>query len=67
MSGCSISVYTPPDENELAQKIIRLLEDKNLRHQLGTKARVRVIEQFSSERVMNLTEGFYKQALEDCK
>ena len=64
---CCGLLYTPPDENELAQKIIRLLENKNLRHQLGTKARVRVLEQFSSERVMNLTEGFYKQALKDCK
>ena len=64
--GCGL-LYTPPDENELAQKIMRLLEDKTLRHQLGAKARVRVLEQFSSERVMNLTEAFYRQALEDCK
>jgi glycosyltransferase involved in cell wall biosynthesis len=64
--GCGL-LYTPPDEQELAQKIMRLLEDKNLRHQLGAKARMRVLEHFNSERVMSLTEVFYAQALEDCK
>jgi glycogen synthase len=57
---------TPPDEHELASKIIQLLQDKNLRDELGAKARARGLEHFSSERVMNLTEGFYRQALEDC-
>jgi glycogen synthase len=60
-------LYTPPDENELASQMIQLLRDKNLRETLGAKAGTRVLEHFSSERVMNITETFYKQALEECR
>ncbi len=60
-------LHTPPDENELARHIIRLLHDKNLRNELGIKARTRVLEHFSSERIMTMTEAFYRQVLEACK
>jgi glycogen synthase len=60
-------LYTPPNENELATQIIQLLRDKNLRETLGTKAGIRVLEHFSSEKVMTMTEAFYRQALEECK
>jgi glycogen synthase len=60
-------LYRPPHEDELARHIIRLLQDKGLRDKLGEKARTRALEYFSSERVMNLTEAFYKEVLEDCK
>jgi glycogen synthase len=59
-------LYTPPDEHDLAQKIMGLLEDKALREDFGQKARQRALETFSAERVINLTEAFYIQALEDC-
>ena len=59
-------LYTPPDEHELAQKITQLLEDKILREDFGQKARKRALEHFSAERVLNFTEAFYRQALEDC-
>jgi glycosyltransferase involved in cell wall biosynthesis len=60
-------LYTPPNEDNLAQHINKLLENKNLRADLGAKAKARVLEHFNSERIMNLTEAFYKQALEECK
>lgn len=60
-------LYAPPDENELAKHILHLLENKLLRDELGQRARARALTQFGSERVMGLTEAFYKQALEDCR
>jgi glycogen synthase len=60
-------LYTPPDENELARHITTLLSNKNLRDELGQKARQRALDYFGSERVMNLTEAFYNKALEDCR
>ncbi len=59
-------LYTPPDENELAHHIIQLLQDKPLRESLGAKARARAQEHFGSERVMALTEAFYRGVLEEC-
>jgi glycogen synthase len=59
-------LYTPPDDNELAQKIIDLLSSKKLRVELGQKAKQRLLEHFGSEQLMALTEAFYRQAVEDC-
>jgi glycogen synthase len=59
-------LYTPPDDNELVRHVTRLLQDRTLREDLGAKARARAQEHFGSERVIALTERFYKQTLEDC-
>jgi glycogen synthase len=59
-------LYHPPDEQELAKQIIRLLTDQPLRERLGTAARWRVATVFSAERVMDQTEAFYRRALQDC-
>jgi glycogen synthase len=59
-------LYTPPDEHELARHITTLLSNKNLRDELGQKARQRALDYFGSERVMNLTEAFYNKALGEC-
>jgi glycogen synthase len=60
-------LYDPPDENELANLISSLLNDKFLRDELGEKARQRALEHFSSKRIMTMTEAFYRQALENCR
>jgi glycosyltransferase involved in cell wall biosynthesis len=60
-------LYDPPDAQDLAQKIMRLLEDKPLRDSYGQKARQRALDHFCAEHVMDLTEEFYFQALKDCQ
>lgn len=58
-------LYTPPDVNELANNILRLLKDKALRRNLGEKAKRRVLSCYSKEQVLTEIEGFYYRALEE--
>ena len=60
-------LYTPPDEHELAAHVLRLLADPSLRAELGERARIRALEDFGNQRVMALTEAFYRRALEECR
>jgi glycogen synthase len=53
-------LYTPPGDTEL-------WGDAPLRQTLGELARQRALEHFSAEKVMDLTEAFYRKALEDCR
>ncbi|MEA3308129.1 MAG: glycosyltransferase, partial [Chloroflexota bacterium] len=53
----------PRDPNALAQAIIRLLRDPDLRHQMGEAGRARVAAHFSVEQMVRKTEALYEKLL----
>ncbi len=60
-------VVPPCDPEALALGIRRLLDDNNLRRELGQKGRERVIEQFSYQRMTELTVQMYNRFLQKLK
>ncbi len=52
------------DHDALADALINILKDENLREQLGRNALADVIARFSPERVINETESFYRSLME---
>ena len=53
----------PRDPTSLAQAITHLLDDPDLRQQMGQVGRERVIEHFSVERMVERTQNLYEQLL----
>jgi spore coat protein SA len=53
----------PDDPAELAEKIIRLLGDANLRRELGQQGRDRVVNHFSWDKIARDLEAFYDDIL----
>ncbi len=54
----------PDDDNELAAKIIRLLDDAPLRQRLGQQGRERVMAHFSWKKIAGTLEAFYDEVWE---
>ncbi len=48
------------DAADLAEKVISLIRDKDLREQLGRNARSTALERFSTEKMIDMTEAHYK-------
>ncbi len=55
--------FRAEDQDDLAEKIISLIEDKNLRKHLGMNARYTVIQNFSLDRMIDLNENLYRNVL----
>ncbi len=55
----------PADSQGLAQAIIRLLKDSQLRRSLGVSARKFIMDNFSKSKMVEATERFYQQSLKD--
>jgi len=55
--------FSPRDPDDLAEKVISLMEDESLRGHLGSNARSTVLEQFSFERMISHTEALYGEIL----
>ncbi|MEA3407267.1 MAG: glycosyltransferase [Chloroflexota bacterium] len=53
----------PGDPDALAQAILRLLRDPDLRHRMGQAGRARVAEHFSVEQMVRKTEALYERLL----
>ena len=60
---CGILV-DPIDQNEMASRMIKLIEDKELRKRLGKKARQRVFEEYSIDKIGRRKEEVFKIAME---
>ena len=58
-------VVPPCDPQALASAIARLLEDRDLRQELGRRGRERVLKKFTYERMALLTLQTYERFLED--
>ncbi|MBI4683240.1 MAG: glycosyltransferase family 4 protein [Nitrospirae bacterium] len=48
---------------DLAEKVVSLLNDKELREKLGKNARATIQNNFSLERMLDLTEALYKEVI----
>jgi glycosyltransferase involved in cell wall biosynthesis len=61
-----VGLVVPPRNPEaLAAALTRLIEDPDLRHHLGTAARRRVVEHFSTEKRIDRLEALYWKVLEE--
>ena len=60
-------LFTPPNVKELGDKLALLLEDRNLRRQLGQAALQRFKSTYTMNRVLSQTLRFYDQAIEGPK
>jgi glycosyltransferase involved in cell wall biosynthesis len=56
-------VVPPRDPEALAATLTRLVSDPNLRNRLGTAARQRVVENFSTENRIDKLEALYRKVL----
>ncbi|HEX7004885.1 MAG TPA: glycosyltransferase family 4 protein [Trueperaceae bacterium] len=63
LDGGAGLLFTPPDVDELTEKILRLLNDPELRRDLGARARRRAAEAYGQEAVMDQVEEFYRRAI----
>jgi glycosyltransferase involved in cell wall biosynthesis len=63
--GVSGFVVTPGDREMLADRMIRLGKDKELREKFGAAARKRVEDLFTIERNVQKTEQIYQELLQD--
>ncbi len=61
--GSSGLLCDPYDPASIAEQIIRLMKDSNLRHRLGEQARRRAVEQFSVEVLVSRNEDFYRRCI----
>jgi glycogen synthase len=59
--------FQPGDAHALAESIVRLLSDEDLRHRLGDLARARAEGVFGRETVMPLVEDSYRRAIADLR
>ena len=56
-------LFTPPDTHRLAEQVLTLLEDVDLRRRLGRLARDRVATVYARDAVLRQFEGFYRTAI----
>lgn len=59
-------LYRPPDSDDLAGALVRLLEEPSLRSRLAEAARQRATSAYGEERVMAATTAFYREAVDSC-
>ena len=67
--GVTGIIIDPGDENQLAEAMIRLLSNNDLRHQMGKNAAKWVDEELGWERIAAQTLKAYERAIElnDCR
>jgi glycosyltransferase involved in cell wall biosynthesis len=61
--GCTGLLYSPGDATELAQKMLTLADDLELRRTLGGNARESATNRFSPEKFAQLMSDVYEEAL----
>jgi len=57
-------LYRPPDVSELADAVVALLVDHDLRVRLGAAARRRAEDAYGERRIFDATLAFYRRAIE---
>jgi glycosyltransferase involved in cell wall biosynthesis len=61
--GVSGLLCDPHSPASIADKVIRLLKDASLRRRLGSQARLRVVQQFSTGALVERNEAFYSRCV----
>jgi len=61
--GISGVFFRPRDPESIAGKVLRLIQDKDLRERIGKNARAAILERFSFEKMTADTETLYKQMI----
>ena len=64
VDGVTGLLVPPRDPPALAEAVVRLLRDPDLRHRMGEAGRHRVEEHFSLERMVGRTQALYQQLLD---
>lgn len=65
VTGEEAVLVSPGDPDDLAEKIVELSRDKDLRDQLADRAKKRVREEFSREKMVSRTEQVYSECLRE--
>jgi glycosyltransferase involved in cell wall biosynthesis len=65
--GVSGLLCDPHSPASIADKVIRLLKDASLRRRLGSQARLRVVQQFSTGALVERNEAFYSRCVQESK
>ena len=65
--GSAGLLYTPPDENELADHIIRILRNPELQNSLGAQAKQRALTVYNKDKIINETIAFYESAIAELR
>ncbi len=55
--------FNTRDPDDLAKKVLSLMNDKELRMRLGKNARATALEKFSEDRMLDLTEAHYRETM----
>ncbi|GAB6182649.1 glycosyltransferase family 4 protein [Thermodesulfovibrio hydrogeniphilus] len=63
IDGVNGVFFKPRDPDDIAEKVIYLLKDKEKRQRLGEEARKTVLEKFTLEQMIEKTEKLYKELL----
>ncbi|MEO2064659.1 MAG: glycosyltransferase family 4 protein [Christiangramia sp.] len=65
INGITGYIENPTNHKEFAEKILKLLSDKQKAKEMGRKARKQIEEKFSSEKVIQKNLNFYKNVIEN--
>jgi len=57
--------FRPKDHKDMAEKVLLLIHNKELREKLGRNARRTVLERFTIEGMIDRTEALYRKVLDD--
>jgi len=63
IDGANGLFFKAKDPKDIAEKVVFLMENENLKEQLGKNARSTVLEKFSLDKMLNLTEALYKEVI----
>jgi len=58
-------LFTPPDHQELAKQIIELLQNPELRQELGKLAQERILAEYNKDKIMQETVKYYRQCIDE--
>ena len=61
--GISGLLADPLDANELAEKILQILENQELKESLGRNAREKVLREFTLEAIADQSVEYYQQLI----
>ncbi len=64
-NGKAGRLFTPPNHSELAENIIELLKNPELRQKLGELAQKRMLSEYTKEKIMQETVEYYKQCINE--